>query len=100
MLILETIHTLLYKGISETLDQPTTINNYYLKKNVMNALTLSVLPVQIRSDNQLQEFTTGAIDTIASELMRIETIESTGYKIRYNINGSGNNRGLVCQTQD
>ena len=81
-------------GIGETLDQPTTINNYYLKKNVMNAPTLSVLPVQIRSDNQLQEFTTGAIDTIASELMRIETIESTGgYKIRYNINGSGNSRG-------
>ena len=81
-------------GIGETQDQPTTINNYYLKKNVMNAPTLSVLPVQIRSDNQLQEFTTGAIDTIASELMRIETINSSaGYKIRYNINGSGNNRG-------
>ncbi|MAV98432.1 MAG: hypothetical protein CML81_01305 [Rhodobiaceae bacterium] len=81
-------------GIGETQDQPTTINNYYLKKNVMNAPTLSVLPVQIRSDNQLQEFTTGSINTIASELMRIETINSSaGYKIRYNINGSGNNRG-------
>ena len=35
-----------------------------------------------------------AINTIASELMRNEVIDSQGgYKIRYNINGTGTNKG-------
>ena len=81
-------------GIGETQDQPTTINNYYLKKNIISSPSLSVLPLKIRADNDIQEFTLADVQSIANELMRIETIESTGgYKIRYNINGAGNNKG-------
>tara|TARA_B100000927_G_scaffold32297_1_gene23447 strand:+ start:1246 stop:2226 length:981 start_codon:yes stop_codon:yes gene_type:complete len=81
-------------SIPETTDQPTTINSYYLKKNTISSPSLSVLPLKLRGDNDLQEFTLADVSTIANELMRIETIESTGgYKIRYNINGAGNNKG-------
>ena len=81
-------------GIGETQDQPTTINNYYLKKNTISSPSLSVLPLLIRADNDIQEFTLAAVSNIANELMRHEVIASTGgYKIRYNINGSGTNRG-------
>tara|TARA_B100001057_G_scaffold296309_1_gene296495 strand:+ start:14853 stop:15809 length:957 start_codon:yes stop_codon:yes gene_type:complete len=79
-----------------TLDYPQTINNYYLKKNTISSPTLSVLPLKIRSDNDVQEFTTSEIATIANELMRNETIDSAGgYKIRYNINGTGTTKGSV-----
>ncbi len=81
-------------GIGEVQDQPTTINNYYLKRNTMNIPSLSVLPLKLRPDNDIQEFTTSVINTIASELMRNEAIDSEGgYKIRYNINGTGTNKG-------
>ena len=81
-------------GITETLDQPTTINNYYLKRNTMSSPSLSVLPLILRNDNNIQEFATTTINTIASELMRNEVIDSQGgYKIRYNINGTGTNKG-------
>ena len=81
-------------GIGETQDQPTTINNYYLKKNTISSPSLSVLPLLIRADNDIQEFTLAAVSNIANKLMRHEVIASTGgYKIRYNINGSGTNRG-------
>ncbi len=81
-------------GIGEVQDQPTTINNYYLKRNTMNSPSLSVLPLYLRGDNDIQEFTTSVINTIASELMRNEVIDSEGgYKIRYNINGTGTNKG-------
>ena len=80
--------------IGETQDQPTTINNYYLKRNTMSSPSLSVLPLILRNDNNIQEFATGTINTIASELMRNEVIDSQGgYKIRYNINGTGTNKG-------
>lgn len=81
-------------GIGETQDQPTTINSYYLKKNTISSPSLSVLPLKIRGDNDIQEFTLAEVNTIANELMRNETIDSTGgYKIRYNINGTGTNVG-------
>jgi hypothetical protein len=80
--------------IGETQDQPTTINNYYLKKNIMSTPSLSVLPLYLRGDNDIQEFTSANVINIANELMKIETINSSGgYKIRYNINGTGTNKG-------
>ena len=81
-------------GIGETQDQPTTINSYYLKKNTISSPSLSVLPLKIRGDNDIQEFTLSEVNTIANQLMRNETIDITGgYKIRYNINGTGTNVG-------
>lgn len=77
-----------------TLDLNQTITNYYLKKNTMSTPSLSVLPLFLRGDNDIQEFTSANVVNIANELMKIETINSTGgYKIRYNIGGSGQNKG-------
>ena len=53
-------------GIGETLDQPTTITSYYLKKNTMSSPTLSVLPLFLRNDNDIQEFTSANVNTLAS----------------------------------
>lgn len=81
-------------GIGETLDQPTTITSYYLKKNTMSSPTLSVLPLLLRSDNDIQEFTSANVNTLASELIRHEVIDSTGgFKIRYNMGGAGTSKG-------
>ena len=81
-------------GIGETLDQPTTITSYYLKKNTMSSPTLSVLPLLLRNDNDIQEFTSANVNTLASELIRHEVIDSTGgFKIRYNMGGTGTSKG-------
>jgi len=83
-------------GIPETLDQPTTITNYYLMRTNQGASygTPSItLPVQIRSDNQLQTYTSGNFDTLLQNEIRYHTANTVGSRIRYNINGSGSNRG-------
>jgi len=79
---------------SGTMDNPTNANSYYLKKNTMSSPTLGAFPIKIRSDNDLQEFNHTDITNMANELIRNEVISSTGgYKIRYNIGGTGTNKG-------
>ena len=79
---------------SGTTDHPTNANTYYLKKNTMSSPTLGAFPIKIRSDNDLQEFNHTDITNMANELIRNEVISSTGgYKIRYNIGGSGTSKG-------
>ena len=79
---------------SGTMDNPTNANSYYLKKNTMSSPTLGAFPIKIRSDNDLQEFNHTDITNMANELIRNEVISSTGgYKIRYNIGGSGTSKG-------
>ncbi len=81
-------------GIGETPDQPTTITSYYLKKNIISAPSLSVLPLQLRSDNDVQEFSTADVDTLSNELIRHEVISSAGtFKLRYNLGGAGTSKG-------
>ena len=79
---------------SGTMDNPTNANSYYLKKNTMSSPTLGAFPIKIRSDNDLQEFNHTDITNMANELIRNEVISSTGgYKIRYNIGGTGTSKG-------
>ena len=79
---------------SGTTDHPINANTYYLKKNTMSSPTLGAFPIKIRSDNDLQEFNHTDITNMANELIRNEVISSTGgYKIRYNIGGSGTSKG-------
>ena len=78
-------------GIAETLDQPTTITNFYLFRvnqgHQGNPTYTS--PLFLRSDSDLQTHTLSSGDTVLAEDMRYWGKE----KIRYNLNGSGNNRG-------
>jgi len=81
-------------GIPETLDQPSTITNYYLlKANNMGAPSMS-LPIYIRnSDKNLQQFTQGNIDTQLQNFMRHAAAGVTGTRLRFNVNGSGTIQG-------
>ena len=80
-------------GIPEATDQPTTITNYYLFRTNAGSSSSYALPVYIRSDNNLQEYTAANFDAILKNCVRHVATSVVGSRIRYSINGSGNNRG-------
>lgn len=78
-------------GIAETLDQPFTVNNYYLyrvNQSIMSNPSLNHA-VYIRSDNNIQQHSDSTINTILQSDIRYWARQ----KIRYSVNGSGSNRG-------
>ena len=79
-------------SIPETLDQPTTINSYYLQRinGTDNSYTL---PIIIDTNNHLQVSPEATFETILKNMVKYSAVNDTGYTISYNINGSGNNRG-------
>jgi len=80
-------------SIPETLDQPTTLTNYYLQR-INGTDTSFTSPVFIRSDDQIQIYPTATFQSLLQEWIRYTAASSSdGYSISYNINGSGNNRG-------
>lgn len=79
-------------SIPEALDQPTTISNFYLFR-IDGVSSSYISPVFLRSDNQLQTYTTATFDTALQNLVRYAAAQKTGARIRYNINGTGYNRG-------
>lgn len=81
-------------GIGEVQDQPTTINNYYLFKTDAGSATSYSKPLYIRNaDKDLQEYTTAQSDAILLNCIRHVASEVTGNRIRYRVNGAGNNKG-------
>ena len=77
-------------GIGETLDQPFTVTNYYLFVTNQNTLTAqSQLAMVLRSDNDIQTLSQANSDALLAADMRYWGTQ----KIRYSVNGSGNNRG-------
>jgi len=78
-------------GIAETTDQPFTVTNYYLHRvNQGYGGTPSTdLPVVIDGSNDLQQLSQSSLDSILGSDINYWS----GQKIRYSINGSGNNRG-------
>lgn len=80
--------------IGETLDQPTTINNYYLHRVDGSTITLSQFPVYADASNNVKEFSQAEIASLLSEYIRNTAASSSaGYQITYNIDGSGTARG-------
>lgn len=80
-------------GIPEAVDQPTTITNFYLFRTDAGSASSYALPVFIRTDNDLQQYSTASFDSILKNCVRHVASEVVGSRIRYSINGSGNNRG-------
>ena len=83
--------------IGETLDQPTTITNYYLHR-IDGSDTSFTNPFFINASNHLQEYATATFQSLLSEWIRYTAASSTdGYKITYSIgtSGSGNTRGTA-----
>ena len=82
-------------GIGETLDQPTTITNYYLHR-VDGASPTYTEPYFIDSNNDIKEYTASAFNTLIQGWIRYTAASSSdGYAISYNIgtSGSGSERG-------
>ena len=77
-------------GIAETLDQPTTITNYYLHRNNGANITLSQVPLYADGSNNIREYSQAEIASLLQEYIRDGAAgSSTGYQISYNINGAG-----------
>ena len=79
-------------GIPETLDQPTTVKNYYLHRVDQSAMTnptISNQPLLIRTDGDFQQHNDTTLDAILTADIRYWATQ----KISYNINGSGNQLG-------
>lgn len=78
--------------IPETLDQPTTISNFYLFS--INGSPFSFTnPVALKvSDNSFQTHSTSNFNTTLQNYVRYAAANRTNYKIRYSYS-TGNNRG-------
>jgi hypothetical protein len=102
-------------GIPETLDQPTTINSYYLFR--VNAAAAGSLPTlyNIDGSNQLQQISTTDVRTILQEIIRHTAVNVVGSRIDYDyttgtnlgssmvdtrLNGSGNYQTLFVNVDD
>jgi len=82
-------------GITETLDQPTTITNFYLHKLSGNDTSFTT-PLVIDGSNNLQQYPDGTFETLLQEWIRYTAVNSAdGYSLSYNVGatGSGNTRG-------
>tara|TARA_B100000902_G_scaffold328289_1_gene324274 strand:- start:103 stop:1035 length:933 start_codon:yes stop_codon:yes gene_type:complete len=82
-------------GIGETLDQPTTITNYYLHK-VNGSDTSFTAPFFINASTHLQVFDDTTFKSLVQGWIRYTAASSAdGYGISYNLGtaGSGNERG-------
>ena len=81
-------------GLIETRDQPTTITNYYLHRINSAAAAGHELPVCYRkSGTDLQQTPSATFQSALTTMINYYAAEVTGTRIRYSINGSGNNRG-------
>ncbi len=85
-------------GIPETLDQPTTVTNYYLHRRNGSDLTPTRTPVSIDGSNNIQVFSTSTLADLLGDWLRFTAAHDTnGYKLSYNIgtSGSGSVRGTT-----
>ena len=83
-------------GIAETLDQPTTITDYYLHQvnGAGTAPTLTQVPLYADANNNIKEYSQEEIASVLSSYIRREAASSVlGNSIDYNIDGSGTARG-------
>ena len=81
-------------GIPETLDQPTTIANYYLHR-INGSDNSYTAPVFIRSDNDLQVYPAATFESLVQEWIRYTAASSAdGYAVSYSYS-SGTNRGTA-----
>ena len=82
-------------GIPETLDQPTTVTNYYLHR--IDGVSASYTePFFLDGSNDVKEFTTAAFDSLLQEWTRYTAASSSdGYALSYTLGttATGNTRG-------
>ena len=83
-------------AIEETLDQPTTITNYYLHRIDGVEPTYNP-PLYIDASNNLKQYSGAEIGALMQEYINNAVINSSnGYQLKYNIDGSlGTARGTA-----
>ena len=87
-------------GIPETLDQPTTVTSYYLQRRSDARSFPSQALLLVDTDGNLNQVDltsdTSSFNAILKNDIRQYAAEDTsGNKLSYNINGSGNSRGTA-----
>lgn len=80
------------EGISETLDQPYTVANFYLHRRVPLANSYTA-PVCINTSGNVYEITESGFNPTLAETIRYVAAHQPGYRLRYGINSAGNNNG-------
>jgi hypothetical protein len=78
-------------GIPETLDQPTTITNYYLHRRNGADSTPTRNLLLINGDNDVQEGATATMKTLIGNWIRYDAANTSGQKITYTMATSGGN---------
>jgi hypothetical protein len=87
-------NTSLYSaGSIPTGDFSTTISNYYLFRTNQGSAPSFTAPLQIDSSNNLQEYSGSALNSMLLAELRHHTVNTTGSRILYSVNGTGNNKG-------
>ena len=79
-------------SIPETLDQPQTVEGYYLQKNEYETDPVSsmTLPLKIDGNNNLQEYPTVDLNSMIDNFMGYTAVNSPdGYTLRYSIGTTG-----------
>ncbi len=85
-----------YTAPGETRDQPFTVNNYYVSRINATDSRPSQAPLYITGTNNLQQYNTSSTSMAGGHLYYKFHRDIRYYatqEIRYNINGSGNQRG-------
>lgn len=81
-------------GIPETRDQPHDINNFFLHRTNQTGTAPAIQnPVKIDSGNDIANYEKPAFDAILLAEIRHHTVNTSGARINYSINGAGNNKG-------
>lgn len=88
-------------NVSSTRDRPSTVTNYYLFRRTWSGSAPGyTAPMYITASNDLRVFHPTSFDTLLSDWIRYTAASSTdGYKINYNINGSGTTRATMTDTR-
>lgn len=81
------------EGIEEDVDQETVVTNYYIFKTNAGIEPTYTLPLYIDADNNLRQYTKTAFDALLKEYIRWAAVNLADYKIRYQIGGTGTNKG-------
>ena len=88
-------------GIGETLDQPTTVTNYYLHRVTPAPNTPDFMPLYWdETAGEIREMTLAMFDDVFGPMIQNLVVNGSGEvdvntKIRYNVNGTGNTMGTV-----
>ena len=70
-------------GIGETLDQPTTYNNYYLHKKIAPAAGVGVGLMYVDTSGAIREYTDAQFDALLKETIRYTAVGWVNEKMRF-----------------